>query len=253
MLMTRPHIGSFIRLILLLISIGFVYCFRMRENNSQAVFNATAATYDRDRMKLVPGHEAFYAAALELIPADPETIVDLGAGSGLFSAMIRAAFPSARLHLMDFSQPMLDLARERMGDDARVQYTLSDYTAVPLPELCDAIVSSLSIHHLEDERKRALLPRVFAALRPGGVFVNADHIAGPTPALESRYQQRWLAEVRALGATEQQIADSLYRQQEDRRTPVAPQLAWLREAGFEDVDCWYKHSSFAVLTGKRPL
>jgi len=60
------------------------------------------------------------------------------------------------------------------------------------------------------------------------------------------------ADTRANGATERQIADSLFRQQEDRRTPVATQLAWMREAGFTNVDCWYKHSSFAVMSGTRP-
>ena len=179
--------------------------------------------------------------------------VELGAGSGLFSAMLRKAFPKAHLTLIDFSENMLALARQRLGaDDPRITFLLSDYTTQPLPANADAIVSSLSIHHLEDERKRALLPRILEALRPGGIFVNADHIAGPTPELEERYQQRWLRDVRALGATEQQIADSLFRQKEDRRTPVAPQLAWLREAGFANVDCWYKHSSFAVMSGVRP-
>jgi tRNA (cmo5U34)-methyltransferase len=225
----------------------------MRENNSRAVFDATAATYDRDRMKLIPGHETFYAAALELIPAEATHIVELGAGSGLFSAMLRSAFPEAHLTLIDFSENMLALARQRLGENAsRVRYVLADYTTEPLPANADAVVSSLSIHHLEDERKRALLPNVFAALRPGGIFINADHIAGPTPELEAVYQQRWLAGVRALGAIEQQITDSLYRQKEDRRTPVAAQLAWLREAGFADVDCWYKHSSFAVMSGIKP-
>jgi tRNA (cmo5U34)-methyltransferase len=224
----------------------------MIPNNSRAVFDATAATYDRDRMKLIPGHEAFYAAALELIPTDAVRIVELGAGSGLFSAMLQAAFPEAHLTLIDFSEGMLTLARQRLGDDPRITYVLADYTIEPLPPECDAVVSSLSIHHLEDERKRALLPPIFAALRPGGIFVNADHIAGPTPELEEMYQLRWLSDVRTLGATEQQIADSLYRQQEDRRSPVAAQLAWLLVAGFTNVDCWYKHSSFAVMNGTRP-
>ncbi|HEV2577855.1 MAG TPA: methyltransferase domain-containing protein [Acidobacteriaceae bacterium] len=224
----------------------------MRANNSRAVFDATAATYDRDRMKLIPGHEAFYAAALELIPTDALRIVELGAGSGLFSAMLRAAFPEAHLTLIDFSENMLALARNRLGEDPHIIYSLADYTTEPLPANSDAIVSSLSIHHLEDDRKRALLPHIFTALRPGGLFINADHIAGPTAELEEMYQLRWLADVRALGATEQQIADSLFRQQEDRRTPVAAQLAWLRDAGFTNVDCWYKHSSFAVMSGTRP-
>lgn len=165
--------------------------------------------------------------------------------------MLRAAFPEAHLTLIDFSEKMLELAKARVGDDPQVTFTLADYTAEPLPRNCDAVVSSLSIHHLEDERKRALLPHILDALQPGGLFVNADHIAGPTAGLEEAYQLRWLADVRALGATEQQISDSLYRQQEDRRSPVAAQLTWMREAGFADVDCWYKYSSFAVMCGTR--
>jgi tRNA (cmo5U34)-methyltransferase len=225
----------------------------MPVNNSQSVFDATAANYDADRMKLIPGYEGFYAAALELIPADANLIVDLGAGSGLFSAMVHAAFPQAQLHLVDFSAPMLDLARERLGASPLVTYRLADYSTAPLPAECDSVVSALSIHHLDDDRKQALFASVFSALRPGGVFINADHIAGPTADLEDEYQQRWLADIRRLGATERQISDSLYRQQEDRRTPLEPQLAWLRAAGFMNVDCWYKASSFAVFTGTRPV
>src|ERR1700761_4218391 len=155
-----------------------------QRNNSRAVFDATAATYDRDRMTLIPGHEAFYAAALELIPPDATRIVELGAGSGLFSAMLRAAFPDAHLTLIDFSENMVALARQRLGSDPAITFSLADYTTEPLPPHSDAIVSSLSIHHLEDERKRALLDPIFTALRPGGLFINADHIAGPTPGLE---------------------------------------------------------------------
>ena len=220
-------------------------------NNTRAVFDATASVYDHDRMLLIPGHQTFYATALNLIPSQATRIVELGAGSGLFSAMLRDAFPSAHLQLIDFSQPMLDLARRRLGNHPRITYTLADYTTTPLPP-CDAVVSSLSIHHLEDDRKRSLLSIIFPALTPGGIFVNADQVAGPTPELELLYQQRWLEGVRALGASEQQIADSLYRQREDRRTPLDSQLQWLRAAGFTLVDCSYKLHSFAVFSGVKP-
>jgi tRNA (cmo5U34)-methyltransferase len=223
----------------------------MSPNNTQAVFDSTAAAYDHDRMKLIPGHERFYAAAIELIPEKADHILDLGAGTGLFTAMIRSRFPDAYLHLIDLSEPMLEQAKARFVRDQKIHLQVGDYTTATWGPSYDAIVSALSIHHLEDDRKQDLFARVFAALRPGGVFVNADHIAGPTPDLEELYQQRWLAAVRANGATEQQIADSLYRQQEDRRSPVESQLAWLRAAGFDNVDCHYKDSSFAVLTGTR--
>jgi len=224
----------------------------MSPNNSKSVFDATAATYDRDRMKLIPGHERFYAAALELIPFDADHILDLGAGTGLFTAMVRAQFPDAYLHLIDISEPMLEQAKARFLRDQETVFQVGDYTTAPWGSSYDAIVSALSIHHLEDDRKQALFARVLEALKPGGVFINADHIAGPTPALEELYQQRWLSQVRKQGATAQQIADSLFRQQEDRRSPVEDQLAWMRAAGFTHVDCHYKDSSFAVLTGTRP-
>jgi tRNA (cmo5U34)-methyltransferase len=37
----------------------------------------------------------------------------------------------------------------------------------------------------------------------------------------------------------------------DRMDPLAPQLAWLREAGFSDVACWFQHYSFVVYSGSK--
>jgi tRNA (cmo5U34)-methyltransferase len=223
----------------------------MSENRTQAVFDATASTYDRDRSRLIPGSDTFYRWAIDLIPPRAKNIADLGAGSGLLSILVRERFPDAHLHLIDFSGPMLALARTRLGDDPRVTYQQSDYVNGPWPERLCAVVSSLSIHHLDDADKRIVFRRSYESLLPGGVFINADQIAGPTPALDERYKALWLEQVRAAGATEQQIADSLYRKQEDRCAPVAEQLQWMRAAGFTDVDCWFKDNCFAVFAGTR--
>ncbi len=220
-------------------------------NNTRNVFDATASTYDKDRSRLIPGCDRLYSRAIELIPAGAKKIVDLGAGSGLLTILLRQRFPAAHIHLIDFSAPMLALAKQRLEGDTNLTFEQADYTTARLPQQQCAIVSSLSIHHLDDADKRAVYRRSYEALAPDGVFVNADHIAGPTSELEELYQQRWLAEIRALGASEQQISESLYRQKEDRRSPIEPQLQWLREAGFVDADCWYKESSFAVFSGTR--
>ena len=223
----------------------------MSANNTRAVFNATASTYDHDRSRLIPCCDAFYRWAIDLVPARAKRILELGAGSGLMTAMLRRRFPNAQIHLIDFSEAMLELARARLGGDSGIVYQRADYLAEPLPgEFC-AVVSSLSIHHIEDEGKREVFRRAHGALKPNGVFVNADQVAGPTPELDARYKALWLDQVRALGATEQQIADSLYRQREARCSPVEDQLLWMREAGFADADCWYKENRFAVLAGTR--
>jgi tRNA (cmo5U34)-methyltransferase len=220
-------------------------------NRTQEVFDSTASTYNKDRSKLIPGCDTLYRWTLDLIPANVKNIVDLGAGSGLLTQLLRERFPDAHIHLIDFSEPMLSLARARFGDDKHVTYHHANYVTEPLPERVCTIASSLSIHHLEDDDKRIVFKRVHAALIPGGVFVNAEHVGGSTPSLEARYQALWLQQVRAAGATEEQIAASLYRQQEDRRSSVEDQLLWMREAGFTDVDCWYKENSFAVMAGTK--
>ena len=220
-------------------------------NLTQQVFNATASTYDADRSRLIPGCDRFYGWAIDLIPAEAQHILELGAGSGLYTQLVRDRFPEAKIHLMDFSGSMLALAQHRLGDDPRMTYSQADYLTEPFPHQLCAVVSSLSIHHLEDEGKRTIFRKAYNALRPNGVFINAEQVAGPTAELETRYKDLWLEQVRAAGATEQQISDSLYRQQEDRCSTVEDQLLWMREAGFADADCWYKENRLAVFAGTR--
>lgn len=223
----------------------------MSGERTREVFDTTAASYDPARARLIPGFDRFYGTALELIPAGAKHILDLGAGTGLFSAMVRARFPHASLRLVDNSEPMLAQARERFSGDDQVVFQLGDYSSADWGGGFDAIVSALSIHHLEDAAKRALFRRIHEGLRPGGVFVNAEQILAPTPELEAQAKAAWLNEVRALGATEEQVRASLLRQTEDRCSTVEDQLRWLREAGFTETGCAYQQGRFAVLQARR--
>lgn len=225
----------------------------MATHNAHTVFDRTASTYDAARAKLIPPYDRFYSTAVELLPFDPGAeirVLDLGAGTGLLSAFVRERFPNALLRLVDFTKSMLERARQRLGTE-RTEYVISDYGTSPIDGQWDAIVSALSIHHLTDDAKRALFPRLHAALVPGGVFVNAEQVAGPTPELSRRYHQRWLAQIRHRGATEQEIADSEFRMQTDMCASVEDQLNWMREGGFADADCLFKEGRFAVLNGTR--
>jgi tRNA (cmo5U34)-methyltransferase len=49
-----------------------------------------------------------------------------------------------------------------------------------------------------------------------------------------------------------ELAAAAERMAFDRPAPVATQLEWLSDAGFRDVDCFYKHYRFAVLAGWAP-
>lgn len=180
-------------------------------------------------------------------------MLDLGAGTRLLARFVVDAFPGASLVLVDIAGDMLTRARDRFaGVAAEVRFLAMDYAAEPLPAgPFDAVVSALSIHHVGDPAKRALFARIFGALRPGGVFVNADQVAGPTPELDARCRGEWLARVRAGGAAESTISATLARMEHDRCAPIADQLAWLAEAGFANVDLPFKDGMFAVMTGER--
>jgi tRNA (cmo5U34)-methyltransferase len=175
-------------------------------------------------------------------------VLDLGAGTGLLSERVLAAHPAAELVLLDGAPAMLAEARTRLGERAR--YVVGDL-AEPLPAgPWDAVVSALAIHHLPDAGKADLFARVREGLEPGGIFVNAEQVAGPTPWLDELYRERHEQESRALGTTDAEWAQSLERQVHDRCSTVEQHLDWLREAGFGDADCLFKDHRFAVLVAR---
>lgn len=217
-----------------------------------ADFNATARDYDAARRRLIPCFDDFYGAALALLPFsadDTPAILDLGAGTGLLSGLLRSALPKARLHLVDVSEDMLDLARQRLAGDPLATFAVTDF-ADDLPAgPWDAVASALAIHHLDDDGKRALFGRLAGVLKPGGVFVNAEQVLGPTPAAEAFNRALWHRSIRAAGATDEDIAGSARRMAHDRCAPLLDQMVWLQQAGFQDVDCLYKNGMFAVYGG----
>jgi tRNA (cmo5U34)-methyltransferase len=218
-------------------------------------FDGAAAGYDALRRQLIPCFDAFYGAAVARLPFGPDDaprILDLGAGTGLLSELVRLRLPRARLTLLDFSEPMLARARERFaGAAVPVDFRVADSSRDPLGGPWDAIVSALSIHHLSDEAKRDLSRRAFAALAPGGVFVDADNVCDPDPAVQAGHRAAWIAAIRAGGIDEADLAAALERTRVDVLAPLADQLAWLRQAGFSEVGCDYQWLHFAVFWGRK--
>jgi len=221
----------------------------------QTAFNLAAAEYDGLRRILIPCFDDFYGTAVQVIPFERSKslqVLDLGAGTGLYSGMVQALFPNAEFTLMDLALEMLEKAQTRFaGLDQSPKILIGDYTEADFGNSYDLIISALSIHHLPDADKAKLYSRIYQALKPGGMFINADQVLGKTARLDKLYRQNWLDAVQALGVSTDDLAAAQKRMEFDRLAPLDLQLSWLEAAGFQDVDCWYKNFSFVVFGGYR--
>ena len=147
-----------------------------------------ALSYLRERESL-PHRVDALEVLCELLPERVERVLDLGTGDGITLGLVLAARPDATGVGLDFGDEMLRRARERFGDDARVAFDRHDLDE-PLPAGLgdfDVVVSSFAIHHCAPARQRALYAEVFEILRPGGLFVNAEHVASPTAELHDEF------------------------------------------------------------------
>ncbi|MBB6675190.1 class I SAM-dependent methyltransferase [Cohnella nanjingensis] len=218
------------------------------------LFDAVARDYDQQRRQLIPCFDDFYGMALALVESESAAprILDLGAGTGLFSGMVLQKYPDARLTLVDMSEKMLDGARERFGGNPNVRYVVADYTdLLNGSESYDFIVSSLSIHHLTHPAKRELFTAIYRSLAPGGAFVNADQVQGNSPAADAYYRERWLAAIGRSGLAQAAIDASVERRSVDINAKLGDQIAWMEQAGFADADCMYKYLDFGVFYGRK--
>ena len=191
------------------------------------------------RADSIPHRAEGESTLLEFIPPTTRRILDLGSGDGRLLALVKLDHHGATAMAVDFSPAMLEAARRRFVDDRSVT-VLAHNLEDTLPELgsFDAVVSSFAIHHLIDERKRALYAEIYACLAPGGVFCNLEHVASSTPELHEEFLCR-------IGCTLETEDPS------NKLLDMETQLRWLREIGFSDVDCHWKWRELALLAGRR--
>ncbi|PXV60046.1 tRNA (cmo5U34)-methyltransferase [Dysgonomonas alginatilytica] len=215
----------------------------------ESQFNSIARLYDRQRPSLIPCFSDFYGVAIDNLNVStpsPE-ILDLGAGTGLFSQFVLQKFPDAKITLVDISEKMLDIARKRFSSNENISIIQADFTTFKGEKQYDAVISSLAIHHLEDNAKVELYNTIFKLLKPNCIFINAEQVAGESDYFSRLYDKEWREKVETSDLTRDEIDASYERIKLDKRTPVSTQLQWLRNAGFKEVDCLYKYYDFAVL------
>jgi 2-polyprenyl-3-methyl-5-hydroxy-6-metoxy-1,4-benzoquinol methylase len=153
--------------------------------------------------------------------ADAEiTVLDVGGGYGVVTEEVLRAFPRAVVTLQDYSQPMLDQARQRLAKyGARVKYAVGDLRDPTWAEGVggpfDLAASAIAIHNLRDLGQIAACYRAIAgALKPAGDFLDYDLFG-------------------LIGGTD-------------------AQMETIRASGFAAVDCLWQEGRLAIIRAREP-
>jgi tRNA (cmo5U34)-methyltransferase len=220
-----------------------------------------------DRRRLIPLFDVQEELVKRLITRSGRRVqrfLDLGAGDGGFAELLLGLYPESHGVLVDFSEPMLAAARQRLAAHEERSKIVEGDLADPewrrrLPDdgRYDAVVSRLAIHHLPDDRKRALYEECFDLLVVGGLFLNWEHVetAGLAEGLfDESFRERLLQAEQERG--DPRPAEEVLRSYDDAADDdilcdPETQCAWLREIGFEKVDVYFKLPGLAIFGGER--
>jgi ubiquinone/menaquinone biosynthesis C-methylase UbiE len=228
-----------------------------------------AAGFLAERSLTIPDRARQLEVLLRVLragPRPPGRVLDLGCGDGLLLATVLEAFPRATGVAVDFSPLMLEHARHRLAAFGTRSLTVEADLQTPgwrkgIRKPFDAVVSGFAIHHLTDERKQALYQEIYDVLRPGGRFINCEHVSSPTPAVEKLFddtmgEHLWRRRRERGEEVSLEQVRREFLERPDRAAnilaSVEDQCRWLRDIGFEDVDCFWKYFELAVFGGVRP-
>lgn len=204
---------------------------------------------------VVPERERQIAIIVELVSSSTAQgdVLDLCCGEGLLTRALLAATATGTVLAYDGSPGMIAATRRLCGADPRLVTAIVDIAdrgwrrfGRPLR----AAASSLAVHHLDDEAKRALFADLFAALAPGGVLALADVIRPATRVGHDIAARLWDEEVerRSLALAGDRSALAAFRAADwnhfrhrepdpvDKPAALVEHADWLRQVGFVAVD-----------------
>lgn len=229
--------------------------------------DADTELYVRYADAFVPRRQEQFAVVGALLRGlSSAEVLELGCGDGRLTEAMAHRLPGARFVAVDGSDAMLERASARLtgfGERIRlVRSAIDDASWWSGP--WDAVVSSLALHHLDDQGKQKLYRDLYGLLRPGGVFVQADLVrpAGADPLAEAA--DRWDRQVaeaseRVFGGPEAAEAFRTARwngfrfpDPVDRPSTIAEHFRWLGAAGFTEIDVCWMCAGHAVIYAKRP-
>lgn len=189
-----------------------------------------------------------------------KTILDIGFGSGLVEQAIFERIPNAFIVGIDSSEPMINLAKERLknwqSQYVAIKHDITKLDGLQLPpKEYQVVISIQTIHNLSNKDKKKIFDFANLVLQDKGLILILDRIAVNTPGLFSVYQSMWKRLERIHGAPIK--AGDTYEEhvkmttgKGDSPISIEEHLIMLREAGFEPA-CLHAHAHRALIGARK--
>lgn len=227
-----------------------------------------SAVYRQLAQVAVPARAEQMAALLTLIPFAPDApfqAVELASGEGKLADALLSVFPKAKLTALDMSESMRAATAQRLarhggrGTVAPFDMTKSDW--YDHLSGADVVFSSLCVHHMTGDEKRALFTAVAGRLTARGALLIADIIKPLRGEARELFAASWdasvVAQSQALAGDESlaRLFESedwnWYRNPDpfDKPSPLFDQLHWMHQSGFRVADVFWMQAGHAVYGG----
>ncbi|WP_285555406.1 class I SAM-dependent methyltransferase [Actinoplanes regularis] len=237
-------------------------------------------SWDRQQEAFLPDREQRFEAMLTAVAAvtggAAPRLLDLAGGTGSISLRTLTRFPGAQVTVLDQDPVLLTIAESSLvGRATVVDADLGDagWRAKLPHEGFDAVLTATALHWLPADRIGALYSEIREVLRPGGIFVNADHMPdeGLPEFSERLLDHAWVkrnarydsgaatswADWWARAAADEQLAPKVVERQRIYPTSHAtewnPAATWhldaLRAAGFRETGLLWRGGTDAAVLG----
>lgn len=145
---------------------------------------------------------------------------------------------------------MLQVCQQRLSPfDGRFEIKQGDFKSDPFGEGYDVIMAGLTLHHLDDNERRKVFSRLYAALQEGGIFLAREILVDEDPYVTALHYSLWRAFIKSNGED-----DAFWfgkHRQKDHPVSIEKQIDWLGEVGFAHPACHWRYWNFAIISGRK--
>jgi len=230
---------------------------KLDKDGVRAAFeHSSAPKFVAQTSSWLPDSEAVHNLMLDAVEpylTNGGRVLDLGSGTGRLTRLVLDRFPECSVVAADYSETMRAVAAKELSEyGERLSMVDLDMFDAPWHSAdlefsdFDAVVSGFAIHHGRSfDEDKSLYQRICESLRPNGLFINLDHVAGESRRQTISNAANWRDFLDQAGNIESDrfIVGSYA---EDTPISIPEHTKALNESGFERVEVPWQQMFFAL-------